>query len=371
MIFLLNKICTFKILNNEHLIINNINVIVSVFFKRNEYYKNFDIYIKGLKKVLKFVDSEFTKDNGFIYILFIDQHVANDPVIMSYINTCNNCVPILFKCVLFMKDSYHIDLFGTLVRFFPFFDFPHNPCNIIICIDIDLHDEDYYRLESAIKYKFKDITGAGDIKRFLYDGLKPYIYANLVCFNCKKIDHKIIIDFIDLAKNGKIISKGNYNKRLTNFGFGIDEIFLNNVLIEHVGNVNTLIEYQISYFIFFSEKKIIENFKYSSSILSMIIEKYLTKNMLLEDKLKFIDKNTFLIRKKTEINDYISKRFTKTIDFLVKEKKNWLENNIQNFIYKYLRHVISAILVININYKPFYLTGIDIYDPIYDSCNNK
>ena len=319
--FLLNDICTFKILNNKHLIINNINVIVSVFFKRDKYYKSFDIYIKGLKKVLKFVDSDFTKDNKFIFIIFIDQHVANDQLLMSFINNCNNCVPILFECVLFMKDSYHIDLFGTLVRFFPFFDFPHNPCNIIICIDIDLHDEDYYRLESAIKYKFKGITGAGDIVQFLYNGLKPYIYANLICINQEKIDHKIIIDFIDLAKNGKILSKGHYNKRLTNFGFGIDEIFLNDVLIEHFESVNILIEYQISYFIFHSKKNIIKNIKNSSSILSMIIEKYENKNVSIQNKLRFIDKNTFLIRKKTEINDYISKKFTKTIDFLIKEKK--------------------------------------------------
>ena len=161
--FITNNICEFEILNNKYLIKKNINIIVSVFFKRDQYYKNFDIYIKGLKNVLKFADSKFTKDTEFIYIIFIDQNIANDKLIMDIINKCNNCVPILFKCVNFMVNKYHEDLFGTLVRFFPLFNFPNNPCNIVICIDIDLKNEDYYRFKFYMKYKIKGINGNADI----------------------------------------------------------------------------------------------------------------------------------------------------------------------------------------------------------------
>ena len=68
--FITNNICEFEILNNKYFKFANINIIVSVFFKHDKYYKNFDIYIKGLKNVLKFADSKFTKDTEFIYNIY-------------------------------------------------------------------------------------------------------------------------------------------------------------------------------------------------------------------------------------------------------------------------------------------------------------
>ena len=292
---------------------------------------------------------------------------------MDLINKCNNCVPILFKCVNFMVNKYHEDLFGTFVRFFPLFNFPNNPCNIVICIDIDLKSEDYYRFKFYMKYKIKGINGNAVIERYLYKNLKPYLFANCFSFNMKKIDQNIIIDYINDAKKEKIISKGRYLKRLTNFGYGVDEIFLNDIFIENIGNIGnigTVVNYHFGYFLFHSLEiiKAKNNIKMSSSFLSIIIGKYDKKNMTLDDKLMFIDKNIYNLRKRTKINNYLSIRFTKLIDFLIKEKINWIGINIQNIIHKYLSNIISSIIVININYKPIlHITNINTYDEIYDT----
>lgn len=368
--FLTNDICTFQVLDKQELLKEGVNILVSVFFKRDQYYKNFGIYVKGLQKVLRFVDDKRynTKQNKFIYVLFIDQNIADDKEIMTLIKECKNCVPVLFRCVKYMKGNFHYDLFGSLVRFFPMFDFPANPCNIIICIDIDLHGEDYVRLKSVMHHKFKGVTGAGDISRVLYQNLKPYTYAGLLCFNRKKVERSLIMDFIRDAGEGKIKSKGHYGKRETDFGYGVDEIFLNDVMIEHMGKINTIIDYQTSYLLFHSKPFLVQEdrIKKTSDILDTILGPYSSKDMTVDQKMDFIDKNSYQIRERTEINDEICRRFTKVIDHLVEAKKIWMESNVQQFIHTYLRHIISANLVIHTDYKKG-ITGVDAYEAVYDT----
>lgn len=370
--FIKNDICSFEVLSKIHLLKPKVNIITSVFFKREQYYKNYSIYTKGLERVLNFVDNKKYNDidkNGFVYVLFIDKHVANDPEIRSKIDACKSCVPVLFGCADYIVDDYHIDLFGTLVRFFPFFDFEHNPCNIVICIDIDLHGEDYIRLKNLIKYKHKGITAAGDISRYLYLDINPYIYANLMCVNRKKLDHKIIMDYIENAD--KIESKGNYGKRNTTYGFGIDEIFLNEYLLPKLGNVNIIIDYQISYFLFHSNKHLTEpdRIDKTSEILSIILGPYDEAPVAdgrAEKQFDIIDKATYQIRERTTKNNEISRRFTGVIEHLIENKNVWLEKNILMFIHSYLLHVISANVVISYDYKKGIL-GAKIYDAVYDT----
>lgn len=368
--FLTNDICTFQVLDKDNLLRDGVNILVSVFFKRDQYYKNFGIYVKGLQKVLYFVDDKRynTNKNKFIFVLFIDQNIADDKQIMSIIKKCKNCVPVLFRCVKYMSGNFHYDLFGSLVRFFPMFDFPNNPCNIVICIDIDLHGEDYVRLKSVMHHKFKGVTGAGDISRVLYSNLKPYTYAGLLCFNRKKIEHSLITNFIKDAEEGKITSKGHYGKRETNFGYGVDEIFLNDVMIEHMGKINTIIDYQTSYLMFHSKPFLVQEdrIKKTSDILDTILGPYSKPEMTVDQKMDFIDKNSYQVRERTEINNEICIRFTKVIDHLVDAKKIWMESNIQQFIHSYLRHVISANLVIHTDYKQG-ITDVDVCEAVYDT----
>lgn len=360
--FLTNNICSFTVLGKQHLLKKGVNALVSVFFKRDLYYKNFFIYIKGLQKTLQFV----AKQTKFIYVLFIDENIANDSKIMQIIRRCHNCVPVLFTCVKYIKGNYHIDLFGTMVRFFPMFNFPNNPFGTIICIDIELHDEDFVRLKSEMKHTFKGVTGAGDIERYLYKSLPPYIYAGMLCFNHEKIDSTILTNYIKDAEDGKIISKGYYGKRKTEFGHGIDEMFLNDVLFPYIGAVNVLIDYQISYFLYLSTPFIKKHVKMSSDILDQILGSYSKPSMTIDEKLNFIDKHTYQIHEKTPINNELSKNFMQVIRECVASKREWMETDVQLFLHKYIKHIISANLLIHYNYKHG-IIGVDAYEAVYNS----
>ncbi|VBB18009.1 hypothetical protein YASMINEVIRUS_472 [Yasminevirus sp. GU-2018] len=367
--FLTNEICKLTVLGKAHLLTQGVDILVSVFFKRDQYYKNFGTYVKGLQKVLNFVDNtEYNdpKNGGYVYVLFVDKHVANDPKIRGMIDRCRNCVPVLFGCSDYMQGEYHTDLFGTLVRFFPMFDFENNPCNIVICIDIDLHEEDYVRLKSLMKHKHKGVTAAGDIARYLYVGLNPYIYAGLVCYNRKRTDHKTIINFVRNAD--KIESTGHYGKRLTTFGYGIDEIFLNEYLLPKIGQINVVIDYQLSYFLFHSKNYLVdpERSDKTSEILSTILGPYDKPNISIDEKFKMIDEITYQVRELTDKNDEISRRFTKVIEHLVDSKKIWLEKKVLMFIHDYLRNVVSSNAVITYDYTEG-VTDVKHYEATYDS----
>ena len=47
---------------------------------------------------------------------------------------------IIFECCNYKEDSkYHLDNFGSLVRYFPIFDFNNNDTNNVIICDIELN----------------------------------------------------------------------------------------------------------------------------------------------------------------------------------------------------------------------------------------
>lgn len=370
--FLTNEICEFEVLTRHHLLTNkkNVDVISSVFFKREKYYKNYNIYTKGISKLLKFLGDKKNNDldnGGYVYLLFIDKHVAEDKEIRKWIDNCSVCVPIIFKCSEYIINDYHIDLFGTMMRFFPMFDFEDNPCNIVICTDIDLHDDDYFRLENLMRKRHAGINAAGDIARHLYMNIKPYVYAGTFSYNLPRMEKEFILNYIRNAD--KVESKGNYGKRETPYGYGIDEIFVNDYFLPKVGDVGITIEYQPCYFLYHSkpymtDKSRIDN---SSEILSTILGPYGKDNMDFEQKLKAIDKATYQVRERTDTNNEISIRFTKVLDYLTKNKKTWLEKPVQQFIHKYLRNVISTIIVIHYNYKCECIKNAKLFNTVYDT----
>jgi curved DNA-binding protein CbpA len=271
-----------------------------------------------------------------------------------------------------MKGKYHIDLFGTMLRFFPMFDFPNNPTNIVYSIDVDLHDEDYPRFEILLSLKPKGLTGSGSFNDFIAHDSIPHFFAGTFMYNMQKTENSMIIDFIKNAH--KIESKGKYGKRLTTFGYGIDEIFLNDYLVKKQKNASIIVEYQPSYFIFHSNDRIMEqkNREVSSKILSMILGKYGKNMTTLEDKIKFVDKNFYNVTEKNDINNELSKRFSYVIEYLVKHNKAWLNMNAQKIINGFMKHIISCVIIANIDIKgdKCNLKKIDLHNVVYDDSTN-
>lgn len=354
--FLTNPICEFEIISNKHLLDNGEikNVLSGVFFKREEYYKNFGIYVKGLKKLIAFLDGNENNFDGehFNMILFVDGNIRNDSYIMSIINSSKRVLTVLFDCPSYKTDKYHVELFATMVRFFPMFDFPNNPTNIVNCVDIDLHDEDYQRITNIMKYKPAGLVAAGTLEHLLYKGKKAHIFAGIMGCNSKvKYDHKIIIDFIQHAHENK--SKGYYNTRVTTFGFGIDEIFLNEILIPTLDEYGVIIEYQMSYFLYHSKKYIyckkrIDN---TAQIFKTILGKYYKDNMTINDMYTFIDKSTYHVHTRNDVNSYLTERFSKIVEFLVNNNKKWFQRDILAFINARLLNIIHCNVIVKTNAK--------------------
>ena len=487
---LTNDICNFEILSKAHLLFEdnntpkNPNLLSGVFFKRGEYYKNFGVYVSGLARTVKFVDdyndeveqSKKLSQNEkkynlehFVFLLFIDQNIRDDSQIMNVINSSRWTVPVLFHCPVYTEGKYHIDLFGTLVRFFPMFNFLNNPSqtSMVITIDIELNREDRRKVEALMKNRPKGVTASGEIHNLIYKGEVPYIYSGTLCFNHEKLESNLITKFINSAHT--IIGTGHYGKRKTTFGYGIDEMFLNSHLIPAVKNYSIIIEYQISYFLYHSQpyimkqkreeitnkilkmilynlynpglssedmlniikesqflpdlKKMIRrqarisgeitepsenelegvevetstentgkttesdtvldseivdvSVEYEDSttfedkdsvmhkILSQLLGDLYDRDKTVEELLMIVDQKTYNIKEKNEVNNALAERFYFVIHDLVTHNKIWMEADVMRLIDKYLRNVISAYVVFEVNPDNKQIENITTFDVVY------
>jgi hypothetical protein len=365
-----NPICNIEIISGLNILKKkNPNILSCVFFKNKDYRKNFAIYVKGLKNLLYYTENR--KKNTSL-LIFIDDNINNDNDVMRMINNFTSCVVLKFKCSEYLNGIYHCDLFGTLVRMFPLFDFPNNFFKKVVIVDIDLHTEDYYKLTMLLNNDVPGVTCSSALTDYLYDDKPPYAYANMICYNKeKKLDKKIFIDFVKNA--GKIKSIGRYGKRNTTFGFGIDEIFINEILLPMIGEFNSIIEYQICYFIYLSKHRILEpkNQNISSAILSAILGPFDTIDSKIQNKWFNASDLVYNVREKNGLTQEISARFNEVIKLLASHKKYWLEKRVQDFITKYLMNLISACVVVKYNFKDHKIMSVDLLNPIYiDEYNN-
>ena len=99
-------------------------------------YKDFSSYIDGIKILYNYR----IKDTDFHLRIFIDETIYLDNTIMNELKQLTNIELVLYSCPNFLiKDKKnHEGLFGTMVRFFPMFDFPNNDAKTVIISDVDI-----------------------------------------------------------------------------------------------------------------------------------------------------------------------------------------------------------------------------------------
>ena len=343
--YLKNDICNLTLLNGVTFSSNKkVNILSTSFFKMKDHYKNFNIYIKGLKSWIRFLNSF---DNDYVLRIFIDENIKKDHNIMNIMNSSNKIQVILFSCEDYKNEKYHKDVFGTLLRFFPLFDFENNDSNNVIVVDIDLHEEDKPKCKFFMQTKLENFTAMAKITPLLYKNKKAYVFAGLMAVN-DKYDKNILLNFIKNAHNIK--DKGFYNKRETTFGFGIDEIFINNHLLPNVKKYSSIIEYNISYFLYHSKNRIMKS-KNSEIIFKSILGKYYEDGMTIEDMYKFIDNKTYLVKERNEAINYLTKRFNKVISYLYKNRIKWIELNVIDILENNLKNIIYAFVLITSDSK--------------------
>ena len=249
--YLSNNICKLEPLFNFNPNIKK-NIVSSSFFKAIiSTHKDFNLYIDGLEKLYEKVISD---PMNFSLRLFIDESVYKDSQLMSRINSLEKIELVLYKCKEYEipNTEFHYGFFGTMLRFFPLFDFENNDANLVIICDID--DYNYFDMNKSNVLECKNFEqiymlkkgnlGKNiifDLKMLNHGNINPYSVASSF-FGYKKTDHKVIIDFMKkMEKNpfkvfsnyknkvkdlGKKIPDSIY-KNYKNFIYGFDEYFLN------------------------------------------------------------------------------------------------------------------------------------------------
>ena len=361
--YLKNDICNFEILT-EYDTQKKYNILSACFFKMEKHYKNFYIYVTRLKKLIALLETQ-TK---YMLRIFIDEHIKNDFSVYNMLKKSNKVHIILFKCKDYMNNNYHVDVFGSLVRLFPLFDFENNDVNNVIIIDIDLNDEDLIRLQSLISYETQksEIIGMGTANALLIMKEEPHFFCGLFAVYNQKFDKKIIVDFIKNAHT--ITDRGIYGKRINTYGYGIDEIFLNKYFIynesnKQMQNVNLglLFQYNVYYFLYYYRKELlIENPNDTYNYLKHILGEYYLPNMTIENMFDEMDKLTYGIYSYDLKKIYISKRYYELIDTLCAEKKEWFSLENIKLIKKYFYNVVDCISVIYFDKENLNIKNIDI-----------
>lgn len=351
--YLKNPICKLKPIGFTPDMSNKTNMITAVFFKRGEYYKNFHIYVKGLKGLIRFIDK---KTRNYKFRIFIDQNVLDDKEIMNILKSSKKVQPVLFECANYMEGKYHIDLFGTMVRFFPFFDFENNDSLDVINMDIDVGLEALQAMKYLTIIKEREFMGPSRLTELIGNDSLPYIIAYPMKA-IQKYDKNIVLNFIEDAPNYK--SVGKYGIRKTPFGFGVDEIFTNEIMFPQFERFVTHKHYTISYFLYYllytrTKKKVLDEKLQQTTQLIMkeILGKYHQKEMSIDDMFKAIDGETYGISKhKSEKAHYFTYRFSKVVQFIIQNNLKWIDIEVLKFIDKYLLNVVQAFVLTTVTTK--------------------
>ena len=261
--YLKNKICKFVPLYDFD-INNKKNIISTCFFKMSKGYKKFSEYFKG---IILLYNTVLKKLKEFKLRIFIDMSIYNDKNIMNMLKMLKNIELVVYCCNSFVKnDIYHLGTFGTLIRFMPLFNFPNNDTNIVISTDIDTKLDEfdknlYYHYNSLKKnYSNEDINklyiyGFGNFKNINNKHILPYVDAHSI-IGIHKIPGHIIEKFLIKMDISHItyttfnISNEDKIKRCDDYlCYGIDEYFLNNIMIpyllKHKYSTLFLIKYNI------------------------------------------------------------------------------------------------------------------------------
>jgi hypothetical protein len=348
-----NDICNFQYVGHHDFdFTKKYNVISTCLFRMKNHYKNFKMYTDGLKRWLKEI---YSLDRDLIMLVFIDEHIYKDNDVMKIINVNKRVCPILYSCQDYIANNYHLDAFGTFTRFFPLFDFPDNFANNVFIVDIDFNYLNFLRFKAIFKFN-KSITVSSNISDFLKKGDNVHIYAGNMYFGNKKYDKKILTDFIKNAD--KLKNKGYYKKRLTAFGYGTDEIFMNTFIKKYSDFIYCEINYSPNWFIYDNLKEIYKN-PNSSKYLKYLLGIHYKKETL-HQMIKTIDAMFYYEdRKQSDKMKYIAKRFYLLIDYLIKNNIEWINMNQMKIISKYLRGIVISPIFYKIDLKTMKLVTIE------------
>lgn len=379
--YLINPICNFTPLFKIDYS-KKVNIVSCVFFKMyNKGYKDFQNYTNGLVDLSIYVKNNLS---DYKIRLFIDDSVYNDSKLMSQIKKLDNVQLVKFSCSEYLMEdlTHHYGIFPTIVRFFPGFDFQYNDTNHVLISDIDsISIEKIVDTVNMLKEKnILDelfIVTSGDIcytmlkdnqNIFYNKHINTYISASMFFF-VKKLDKNLIFDFLDEMKlnpeksysiffdNKNVSDEKNmsesqikkYDKDANkNFIYGVDEYFLNRVVIRNIIDNNIPYANHIKF-------DVLDFLKYKL---------LLSKTTDNEKQKKFVDLLFNYILTENNFKNKIHKNIKEKYYFLM----NYIENKKNNYVNIYYKLYEAIIYLKNNNLYSFLFTS-ELYDFLLDDKN--
>lgn len=349
----IKELCNLK---NFHLL-DNVDVIATSLFKMESGYKDFNKYTEHLESTKKTLNNVFPNS---VIALFIDDSIKNDDDLYDKIKKLEGkkFVIIEYSCEKFRnKKIGHIELFGTLMRMLPFFDFPGNKTKSVASIDADMTDKEIHDFIRGYKIFKKLKTDYHYNTNILYSIFtkwsleKDYDILAGKQFCRIKFPINILLEFLECVKSKTcddysiIRDKLNYTK-YTVYPYGIDEYFLNYKLLPYMKQNNikysVMTKYEITAPLFYVKSIQNETIKYAIKELlekifgnigdhRVLMKKfdnmfYMVKNDQLSNEQKIVAKKYYnQIEQLAKNNDYrLFDKKTLNIILLYK-KKNIIE----------------------------------------------
>lgn len=232
-------------------------------------YKNFQMYIDGLAMTAKVIQTELP---SFKFRIYVDDTIINDPSVLNNLKSIRPPLEIVrFTCKSFIQQGYfHKDLFGTLIRFLPMFRSKKNNIadSVVLISDADwtprwkgLRAYKTLMSNSVLKKRFHQsyVVFVGRLFHFaIKEGtLRRKVYTNkMVLPYCvatapvtyKKMDVSIFDSFLRRVNStsDKLTNYTDTRKEYTSgFVFGVDEYFINEVVLVHL--INNRLSFGVRY----------------------------------------------------------------------------------------------------------------------------
>lgn len=356
MSYLKNSFCKFTQITKINIAKKKNIISVSLFKMRSGGYKDFSKYLDGIKLLTEIAKGE----NNMEVRLFIDRSVHEDKQIMNYLLDLDNVSIVRYECPNFIVDGFHVSTFGSIVRFFPMFDFENNDAMRVIVMDaeptkelIDLSLELY---RNIIKYKIIDEyiafggrynhNNAKKIVPVEHNGktyIVPYCTASRI-IGIKRIPPEMITTFLELLTTyvsadtppeKKLyeypISKDDIAKKCEkNICYGVDEYYLNKSLFDSLIKHDCAFCFQYNFdmanFYYFTHPKNAKNISMSKPEYKKLFDSYMKYANLDKYSYHEIDKQIFVERSKekhstaTTFMRKFGKNMSKLLEKLYKDK---------------------------------------------------
>ena len=346
------SICNIQVLQNpSRKYASTVNL---VFFRAYPLYKNFQVYVDGLKRWKEY--KNYYPDCQLQ--IFIDQSIAEDGKIMDIIKELNARVFLVSCSEYAQAEKYHIGIFPMFWRMFPLFDVFKHPFKVAYSAELEPSEDDakwFKYMNDARKIKYPNLgfihrTGRlfdkerdTDIKFEKIIHYPKVVGGRQIVFH--QAPYKLLTDFFDRVNRGDKIKQMYDTSKIKpehgRFPFGIDEAFLNTEFLEwYVDNhfaVGIMTQFKPSYPVYFLRKRVLANSR-SKEIMDYILQ----KEQSLKDSLEEFDKLFYKYENDVKRSKECAERFYEVID----KYPSWLGNDYTLLIQKASYGFVNRICVV-------------------------